>query len=57
MQPKGLGEMAKSKLDDASGILESITLPTPWPEANARLLGLGVGLPVKPWIALRSSAQ
>jgi hypothetical protein len=28
--------------------LTSLSAPTPWPGANARLLGLGMGLPVKP---------
>jgi hypothetical protein len=28
--------------------LQPISAPTPWPNANARLLGLGVGLPVEP---------
>lgn len=27
---------------------EPLSVPTPWPNANARLLGLGVGLPVHP---------
>lgn len=27
---------------------EKLSAVTPWPNANARLLGLGVGLPVKP---------
>ncbi|PZR92614.1 MAG: hypothetical protein DI537_12660 [Stutzerimonas stutzeri] len=40
--------MAKSKPDDAPGKAEAIALPSPWPNANARLLGLGVGLPVDP---------
>jgi hypothetical protein len=29
-------------------MVEAITPPTRWREANARLLGLGVSLPVKP---------
>jgi hypothetical protein len=28
--------------------LQPISAPTPWPNANARLLGLGVGLPIAP---------
>ncbi|WP_199223471.1 MULTISPECIES: ABC-three component system protein [unclassified Caulobacter] len=28
--------------------LTTLAVPTPWPGANARLLGLGMGLPVKP---------
>ncbi|MGK9165044.1 restriction endonuclease [Inquilinus limosus] len=40
--------MAKSLVHDALGIAEALTPPTPWPGANARLLGLGVGLPVNP---------
>lgn len=28
--------------------IENLSAPTPWPNANARLLGLGVGLPVQP---------
>jgi hypothetical protein len=28
--------------------LKELAVPTPWPGANARLLGLGMGLPVKP---------
>jgi hypothetical protein len=33
---------------------ESVPEPTPWPDANARLLGLGVGLPVLPLDRLAS---
>jgi hypothetical protein len=32
----------------ASISAEKLTTPTPWPNANSRLLGLGMGLPVKP---------
>ena len=32
--------------------LQPLTPPTPWPNANARLLGLGVGLPVDPLVRL-----
>ncbi|MFB0488650.1 hypothetical protein ABIE45_001236 [Methylobacterium sp. OAE515] len=37
--------MAK-KADDKPGAPEVLPSPSPWPGANARLLGLGVGLPV-----------
>jgi hypothetical protein len=30
------------------GELEQLPAPTPWPNANARLLGVGAGLPVNP---------
>lgn len=41
--------MEKSKTK-VNGIPENeeLSTPTPWPNANARLLGLGVGLPVNP---------
>ena len=29
-----------------------LSAPTPWPGANARLLGLGVGLPIAPLVRL-----
>lgn len=32
----------------AANSTEPISLPTPWPNANARLLGVGAGLPVNP---------
>ena len=32
--------------------LQPIAAPTPWPSANARLLGLGVGLPIEPLLRL-----
>jgi hypothetical protein len=32
----------------ASTLAQKLSAPTPWPNANARLLGLGVGLPVDP---------
>lgn len=32
--------------------LETLAAPTPWPGANARLLGLGLGLPVDPLVRL-----
>ena len=37
--------MAKT-VDDKLGTPEALPPPSPWPGANARLLGLGVGLPV-----------
>lgn len=37
--------MTKSKNDQTASQLEELKTPTPWPGANARLLGLGVGLP------------
>jgi hypothetical protein len=40
--------MSKPKLGDAPAIAEPLSLPSPWPGANARLLGFGVGLPVDP---------
>lgn len=41
-----LGTLTKAKQGIAPS--EPLAVPTPWPNANARLLGLGVGLPVKP---------
>ncbi|KWV53126.1 hypothetical protein AS156_09100 [Bradyrhizobium macuxiense] len=38
--------MGKTK--EIVGPPEKLSAPTPWPSANARLLGLGVGLPVDP---------
>lgn len=35
-------------------ILEALPPPTPWPDANARLLGVGAGLPVQPLDRLAS---
>ncbi|EBY3805097.1 hypothetical protein D4F80_01415 [Salmonella enterica subsp. enterica serovar Adabraka] len=32
--------------------LSGLSAPTPWPGANARLLGLGVGLPIAPLVRL-----
>ncbi|MDC9588368.1 restriction endonuclease [Xenorhabdus sp. XENO-10] len=32
--------------------LSELSVPTPWPGANARLLGLGVGLPIAPLVRL-----
>jgi hypothetical protein len=37
-----------SKKKAADNSITKLTAPTPWPNANARLLGLGVGLPVQP---------
>ncbi|MBX9651820.1 MAG: restriction endonuclease [Xanthobacteraceae bacterium] len=37
-----------SKIQPATNSIEKLGAPTPWPNANARLLGLGVGLPVQP---------
>jgi hypothetical protein len=36
------------RVGDQSVTLQALAAPTPWPNANARLLGLGVGLPVQP---------
>jgi hypothetical protein len=38
--------VGKAKI--ATALVEKLPPPTPWPNANARLLGLGVGLPVHP---------
>ena len=38
--------MGKTKV--ANNSIGKLSAPTPWPNANARLLGLGVGLPVQP---------
>ncbi len=38
--------MAKTADDKLLGAPEAVPTPSPWPGANARLLGLGVGLPV-----------
>lgn len=40
--------MTKNQIDKAKSQIESLWAPTPWPGANARLLGLGQGLPVAP---------
>ena len=40
--------MTKFQDDKAAGTIEVLEAPTPWPGANARLLGLGLGLPVAP---------
>lgn len=40
-------EKNKAQKPNGSGF-ESLPLPTPWPGANARLLGIGAGLPVNP---------
>jgi hypothetical protein len=40
--------VAKPVKADTSNAFTALPLPTPWPGANARLLGLGVGLPVAP---------
>jgi hypothetical protein len=41
--------VAKTKAKPTVSVtLEPLTSPTPWPQANARLLGLGLGLPVEP---------
>jgi hypothetical protein len=36
----------KSKNGQIAYQIEELKAPTPWPDANARLLGLGVGLPI-----------
>ena len=33
---------------NSSSTLGALSAPTTWPGANARLLGLGVGLPIAP---------
>ena len=38
--------VTKSKTDQIASQIEELKPPSPWPGANARLLGLGVGLPV-----------
>ncbi|MGE4314259.1 MAG: ABC-three component system protein [Pseudobdellovibrionaceae bacterium] len=38
--------MTKSENDQTPSQIEKLKPPTPWPGANARLLGLGVGLPI-----------
>ena len=40
--------MTKSKNDQTAKQIENLQSPTPWPGANARLLGLGLGLPTHP---------
>ncbi len=40
--------MTKIQNDKTSNKTEAVKAPTPWPGANARLLGLGLGLPVAP---------
>lgn len=47
---KRISEGTVAKTTKASGniALSALPQPTPWPGANARLLGLGVGLPVAP---------
>ena len=42
----------RPKIDNES--LQSLPVPTPWPHANARLLGVGAGLPVQPLDRLAS---
>ena len=38
--------MTKSRSDQTARQVNVLQAPTPWPGANARLLGLGVGLPI-----------
>jgi hypothetical protein len=38
----------KTKPDAKHEDLKALPAPTPWPNANARLLGVGAGLPVDP---------
>jgi hypothetical protein len=40
--------MAKVQQSVSTKETEDLKAPTPWPDANARLLGLGLGLPVAP---------
>lgn len=40
--------MTKIQDDKTASRTEAVKAPTPWPGANARLLGLGLGLPVAP---------
>jgi transposase len=42
----------RPKIDNES--LQFLPVPTPWPDANARLLGVGAGLPVQPLDRLAS---
>jgi hypothetical protein len=46
----GGGELAKKQtaISAEPSSAEPLTSPTPWPNANARLLGVGAGLPVDP---------
>ncbi|MDH7794609.1 MULTISPECIES: ABC-three component system protein [unclassified Beijerinckia] len=44
--------MKKLQSDLVAATLEPIGAPSAWPGANARLLGLGVGLPVDPLVRL-----
>lgn len=46
--------MTKSKSDQTARQVERLKPPTPWPGVNARLLGLGVGLPISPLDRLAS---
>lgn len=42
-------DVTKSKRGETAGAaLSVLSSPTPWPNANARLLGVGAGLPVQP---------
>jgi hypothetical protein len=49
----------KTQDDESASKTEGLKAPTPWPGANARLLGLGQGLPVAPLdrLALFSAAD
>jgi len=40
--------VTKIQKDKTGGKTDGLKAPTPWPGANARLLGLGLGLPVAP---------
>lgn len=44
--------MAKPVKHSGSATFCGLPAPTPWPGANARLLGLGVGLPIAPLVRL-----
>lgn len=43
-------------MTEATFSLEAIEKPSKWPSANARLLGLGAGLPVNPLDRLANSS-
>lgn len=46
--------MTKSQTNQIANQVEKLKPPTPWPSANARLLGLGLGLPISAPVRLAS---